>query len=117
MLPINKLASAGLSKAQSRKWEPLSKPIRCAAAKNAQKGTRQRSDRGEVAMLSTVRAGLAKFHDSKLVDELIEAYVEAKRSYYLGGLRLSAVEGGRFCEAAYRILASPSQFRTFVRGS
>jgi hypothetical protein len=55
-------------------------------------------------MLSTIRAGLAKFHDSKLVDELIEAYVEAKRNYYLGGLRLSAVEGGRFCEAAYRIL-------------
>jgi len=34
-------------------------------------------------MLSTIRAGLAKFHDSKLVDELIEAYVEAKRNYYL----------------------------------
>jgi hypothetical protein len=55
-------------------------------------------------VLSTIRAGLAKSHDSKLVDELIEAYVEAKRNYYLGGLRLSAVEGGRFCEAAYRIL-------------
>jgi hypothetical protein len=64
----------------------------------------QRSDRGEVAMLSTIRAGLAKFHDPMLVDELIQAYVEAKRNYYLGGLRLSAVEGGRFCEAAYRIL-------------
>ena len=55
-------------------------------------------------MLSTIRAGLAKFHDPMLVDELIQAYVEAKRNYYLGGLRLSAVEGGRFCEAAYRIL-------------
>ena len=55
-------------------------------------------------MLSTIRAGLAKFHDPKLVDELVAAYVEAKRNYYLGGLRLSAVEGGRFCEAAYRIL-------------
>ena len=27
-----------------------------------------------------------------------------KDNFYLGGLRLSAVEGGRFCEAAFRIL-------------
>ncbi|MGI5458859.1 hypothetical protein ACQEWB_37925 [Streptomyces sp. CA-249302] len=43
-------------------------------------------------------------YDDKLVDELVAAYEEAKRNYYLGGHRLSAVEGGRFCEAAYRIL-------------
>jgi hypothetical protein len=55
-------------------------------------------------MLSTVRAGLASALDPKLVDELLDAYQEAKRNYYLGGLRLSAVEGGRFCEAAFRIL-------------
>ena len=55
-------------------------------------------------MLDTIRLGLAKTHDKKLVDELLEAYVEAKRNFYLGGLRLSAVEGGRFCEAAFRIL-------------
>ncbi len=54
-------------------------------------------------MLDTIRQGLAKSHDKKLVDELLEAYVEAKRNFYLGGLRLSAVEGGRFCEAAFRI--------------
>jgi hypothetical protein len=35
---------------------------------------------------------------------LLEAHAESKRNYYLGGLRLSAVEGGRFCEAAFRIL-------------
>jgi len=29
---------------------------------------------------------------------------EAKRNFYLGGLRLSAVEGGRFCEATFRLL-------------
>jgi hypothetical protein len=34
----------------------------------------------------------------------LDAYDEAKRNYHLGGLRLSAVEGGRFCEAAFRIL-------------
>lgn len=55
-------------------------------------------------MLQTVRAGLAGPNNPKLVDELLEAYVEAKRNYYLGGLRLSAVEGGRFCEASFRML-------------
>jgi hypothetical protein len=35
---------------------------------------------------------------------MLVAYEQAKENYYLGGLRLSAVEGGRFCEAAYRIL-------------
>jgi hypothetical protein len=49
-----------------------------------------------VNVLDTVRLDLAKTHDKKLVDELLEAYVEAKRNFYLGGLRLSAVEGGRF---------------------
>jgi hypothetical protein len=39
-----------------------------------------------------------------LVDELLAAHQEAKRNFYLGGLRLSAVEGGRFCEAAFRLL-------------
>lgn len=55
-------------------------------------------------MLETVRQGLSSVHDKRLVDELLEAYIEAKRNYYLGGLRLSAVEGGRFCEAAFRLL-------------
>ena len=39
-----------------------------------------------------------------LVEELIEAHEEAKRAFFLGGLRLSEVEGGRFCEAALRLL-------------
>jgi len=43
------------------------------------------------------------FYD-RLVDELLAAYEEAKINYYLGGLRLSAVEGGRFTEAAFRLL-------------
>jgi hypothetical protein len=55
-------------------------------------------------VIETIRQELAKSHNKKLVDELLEAYVEAKRNFYLGGLRLSAVEGGRFCEAAFRIL-------------
>lgn len=51
-----------------------------------------------------IRAGLVAGLDPTLVDELLDAYEEAKSNYYLGGLRLSAVEGGRFCEAAFRLL-------------
>ena len=45
----------------------------------------------------------ASYHP-RLVEELLSAYEEAKRNFHLGGHRLSAVEGGRFCEAAYRLL-------------
>src|SRR5438552_3664676 len=55
-------------------------------------------------MLNTIRAGLAEHYDPKLVDELLQAYVEAKTNVQLGHLRLSEVEGGRFCEAAFRML-------------
>ena len=40
----------------------------------------------------------------ELVDRLTAAFSEARRNHYLGGHRLAEVEGGRFCEAAYRIL-------------
>lgn len=49
-------------------------------------------------MLDMVRAGLAKSLDGKLVDELLAAYEEMKHNFYLGGLRLSEVEGGRFAK-------------------
>jgi hypothetical protein len=55
-------------------------------------------------MKSAIRASLSAAYDPTLVDELLEAYEEAKTNYYLGGLRLSAVEGGRFAEAAFRML-------------
>lgn len=55
-------------------------------------------------MRSKVRGGLVAAVDPVLVDELLDAYEEAKRNFYLGGHRLSAVEGGRLCEAAFRIL-------------
>jgi hypothetical protein len=54
--------------------------------------------------MSAIRASLAAAYDVALVDELLAAYEEAKQNYYLGGLRLSAVEGGRFAEAAFRML-------------
>ena len=53
---------------------------------------------------SEVAAQLGATLPSKLVDALLEAHCEAKRNFHLGGLRLSEVEGGRFCEAAFRIL-------------
>jgi hypothetical protein len=39
-----------------------------------------------------------------LAEELEEAFLEAKRRFYLGDLRPNAVEGGRFAEAAFRLL-------------
>ena len=54
--------------------------------------------------MNVIKSGLKKNLDHKLIDELLAAYQEAKHNFYLGGLRLSAVEGGRFCEAAFRLL-------------
>jgi hypothetical protein len=53
---------------------------------------------------TTIELQLASVLDPKLVHELLEAHAQAKQNYYLGGLRLSEVEGGRFCEAAFRLL-------------
>lgn len=39
-----------------------------------------------------------------LVDELLGAYTEAKRRFHLRDLRPQEVEGGRFSEAAFRLL-------------
>jgi hypothetical protein len=55
-------------------------------------------------MRARIEAQLASQLDARLVKELLDAHAEAKRNFYLGGLRLSAVEGGRFCEAAFRLL-------------
>ncbi len=55
-------------------------------------------------MRASIEAQFASKLEGKLVHELLEAHSEAKRNFYLGGLRLSAVEGGRFCEAAFRLL-------------
>lgn len=55
-------------------------------------------------MLDKISRDLKVQFNSKLVDELLSAYQEAKRNFFLSGLRLSAVEGGRFCEAAMRML-------------
>lgn len=45
---------------------------------------------------------------SNLVSELVGCYVEQKRNYYLGRMRPNEVEGGRFAEAAFRMLQHAS---------
>jgi hypothetical protein len=55
-------------------------------------------------MLDQIAKSLKAQFDVALVDELLAAYQDAKHNFYLGGLRLGAVEGGRFCEAAFRML-------------
>lgn len=55
-------------------------------------------------MIAVIRSSLGIYLNGQLVDELLEAYSEAKRNFYEGGHRLNAVEGGRFCEAAWRLL-------------
>ncbi|WP_456621982.1 MULTISPECIES: hypothetical protein [unclassified Bradyrhizobium] len=55
-------------------------------------------------MLEQIVSDLKAHFPDKLVDELLSAYQDAKHNFFLGGLRLSAVEGGRFCEAAMRML-------------
>lgn len=53
---------------------------------------------------TTIELELGSRLDPKLVSELLDGHAEVKRNYYLGGLRLAEVEGGRFCEAAFRLL-------------
>ena len=55
-------------------------------------------------MRAAIERELSTGLDPKLVRELLDSHAEAKRSFYLGGLRLAEVEGGRFCEAAFRLL-------------
>jgi hypothetical protein len=55
-------------------------------------------------MLDQIAVGLKAHFPAKLVDELLSAYQDSKHNFFLGGLRLNAVEGGRFCEAAMRML-------------
>src|ERR1043166_1330688 len=59
-------------------------------------------------MLDLIARDLKRVFNGQLVDELLAAYGDAKRNFYLGGLRLSEVEGGRFCEAVFRMIEQVS---------
>ena len=47
-------------------------------------------------MLEQIAVGLKAHFPDKLVDELLSAYQDSKRNFFLGGLRLNAVEGWPF---------------------
>lgn len=55
-------------------------------------------------MISEIKKDLSSHFEPKVIDELLEAYTEAKYNYMHGGFRLNAVEAGRFCEAVLRSL-------------
>ncbi len=55
--------------------------------------------------LAQVRQGfLTKGIPQRLVDEVLDSYVETKRRFHLGDHRPQEVEGGRFSEAVFRVL-------------
>jgi hypothetical protein len=57
------------------------------------------------ALDARVRQGfVAAGIPQELVDELMEAFAEAKRRFYRNDLRPSEIEGARFSEAVFRIL-------------
>lgn len=51
-----------------------------------------------------INKSLAMRFPTNLVDGLIECYIEQKKNFYLGRMRPNEVEGGRFAEAAFRML-------------
>jgi hypothetical protein len=51
-----------------------------------------------------IRAALLNRFPERLVDELLECFAEQRRNFLLGNLRPNEVEGGRFAEAAFRML-------------
>jgi hypothetical protein len=65
---------------------------------------------------AAIEAELGSHLDPKLVNELLDGHGEVKRNYYLGGLRLAEVEGGRFCEAAFRLLEQAAGFTVMKLG-
>lgn len=56
--------------------------------------------------LSKIKIVLDTKFPQKLVDELLDCYQEQKRNFFLGNHRPTEVEGGRFSEAAFRMLES-----------
>ena len=54
--------------------------------------------------LNSIKKNLLGKFPQKLVDELLECYQEQKKNFFLGNHRPTEVEGGRFSEAAFRML-------------
>jgi hypothetical protein len=64
-----------------------------------------------------IRTALLNAFPTKLVDELLECYTEQRRNLLLGNLRPNEVEGGRFAEAAFRMLEHSAGFAITPIGS
>src|SRR6188768_2117645 len=54
--------------------------------------------------LDQIKVSLGTFYPIELVERLLLAYEEMRKNFYLGKIRIHEVEGGRFCEAAFRML-------------
>src|SRR5689334_14763167 len=64
---------------------------------------RKGNDQGQMIDPAIKNSLIVRF-PAYLVDELIDCYVEQKKNFYLGRMRPNEVEGGRFAEAAFRML-------------
>ena len=60
-------------------------------------------------MLANIEVQLKKHLDATLVGELLRTYREIKNQYFLGHHEPSELNGGKFCEAVYRILEFVTQ--------
>jgi hypothetical protein len=60
--------------------------------------------------LSKIESVLVTKFPAQLVKELLECYSEQKRNFFLGKHRHTEVEGGRFSEAAFRMLEHAAGF-------
>jgi hypothetical protein len=58
----------------------------------------------------SIRTALLTRFPLKLVNELLECFAEQRRNFLLGNLRPNEVEGGRFAEAAFRLLEESAGF-------
>jgi hypothetical protein len=54
--------------------------------------------------IDKIKLALSNSFPKRLIEELVESYQEQKRNFFLGNHRPSEVEGGRFSEAAFRLL-------------
>jgi hypothetical protein len=64
-----------------------------------------------------IKTSLIARFPANLVDELIECYGEQKKNFYLGRMRPNEVEGGRFAEAAFRMLQHAAGFAVTPLGT
>jgi hypothetical protein len=65
----------------------------------------------------TINSSLIARFPTNLVDELMECYREQKKNFYLGRMRPNEVEGGRFAEAAFRMLQHAAGFAVTPLGT